>query len=582
MDNNKLGLKIVQVSQGYKDLFEINDDKVWTKNVRDIRNDLKNIDNLDGSSAVLMLTSIDSGHILTIALIIEGRTTDFISAWIYIPASIDITGKELVEIVDAVKKEILLNELNDEKLSQLFSKEYKSAPAAKITSKSTREKFAFRYYGQGAKYTLCELLNDIYQPYYRNYKSIFLLDKSSNLKFNQGDNLTDEKVSPMVYVKSPNHVNSFTPYFNGQPFERPMFAVEGDMIQIEWRRNEYESISTDTTVRKDISFSYPTPDQYIKILPYNYITVLDEENQDINEYELFVAKRKINKNTNIRINEANIKNISVEIRAEGFEPETNQYDLTKSVQIKLIKKTYKYDLRIPTITTINNERFLTITISCHRELKKSPIKGYDTKNSSITPNSTNYLKFKPFTRKFWIISLIYSIIVLLLGIWGGYALNDFIGSKVDNQEVSKLPKENADLKSRTKEHEKHNYTYTPKGETDNNEAYSIEAVISYLDSNNKWNRTEMEKFVEIQGLWDALNHYNLNKILQYEKNLKDSKTFKELVNAIKTNEKHFSGTYCNESDTNITIDKYINKLERAVQQQKKETKNKNSNSQDCW
>ena len=100
MDNNKLGLKIVRINQGYTDLFEINGDQVWTKNVWDIRKDLENIDNLDGSSAVLMLTSVDIGHILTVASLIEGRITDCISAWIYVPASINIAGKELVEIVE--------------------------------------------------------------------------------------------------------------------------------------------------------------------------------------------------------------------------------------------------------------------------------------------------------------------------------------------------------------------------------------------------------------------------------------------------------------------------------------------------
>ena len=146
MDSNKLGVKIVRINQGYTDLLEINGDQKWTKNVWDIREDLKTIDNLDGSSAVLMLTSVDTGHILTIGTLIEGRPNDCISAWLYVPVSINISGKELVEIVDLVKKEILVNERNDERLTQLFSKIYESAPATKIMSKSTGKKCAFRYY----------------------------------------------------------------------------------------------------------------------------------------------------------------------------------------------------------------------------------------------------------------------------------------------------------------------------------------------------------------------------------------------------------------------------------------------------
>lgn len=84
-------------------------------------------------------------------------------------------------------------------------------------------------------------------------------------------------------------------------------------------------------------------------------------------------------------------------------------------------------------------------------MKSSPVKGYVTEDGYVTRNDKNYLRFKPFTRKFWITCLICSIIVLLLGVCGGYALNDFIGGKADNQEISKLTKENADLKSRIKE-----------------------------------------------------------------------------------------------------------------------------------
>ena len=290
MDNNKLGLKIVRINQGYTDLFEINGDQVWTKNVWDIRKDLENIDNLDGSSAVLMLTSVDTGHILTVASLIEGRITDCISAWIYVPASIIIAGKELVEIVDAVKKEILANERNDERLTQLLSKTYESAPASRITTKSNGEKCAYRYYGQKAKYTLAELLKDMCQSYYKNYKSIFLLDNSTSLRCLSGDNLSDHKVYSMVVIKSPGQVDSFVPYIGEQPFVGQMYAIEGDVINIEWRRDGYMPIHTSSTITPGAKYSLPTPNQYVRLLPYNYIKITDEWNQRVEDYELCVAK----------------------------------------------------------------------------------------------------------------------------------------------------------------------------------------------------------------------------------------------------------------------------------------------------
>lgn len=563
MDNNKLGLKIVRINQGYTDLFEINGDQVWTKNVWDIRKDLENIDNLDGSSAVLMLTSVDTGHILTVASLIEGRITDCISAWIYVPASINIAGKELVEIVDAVKKEILANERNDERLTQLLSKTYESAPASRITTKSNGEKCAYRYYGQKAKYTLAELLKDMCQSYYKNYKSIFLLDNSTSLKCLSGDNLSDHKVYSMVVIKSPGQVDSFVPYIGEQPFVGQMYAIEGDVINIEWRRDGYMPIHTSSTITPGAKYSLPTPNQYVRLLPYNYIRITDEWNQRVEDYELYVAKKLVNKGADIPISESMLNNVWVEIYAEGYEPRSGHVNLMQPVHIKMTKEMYSYEFLLP---LKNDEGYYPIKISGNRKVKSSPVKGYVTEDGYVTRNDKNYLRFKPFTRKFWITCLICSIIVLLLGVCGGYALNDFIGGKADNQEVSKLTKENTELKNRIKELEKSNYNYTPKGATNNNEDYSLDAAVSYLDNNNKWNRTEMEKFDDLKGLWDALNERLFDDIIKYEAKLKQSVTFSKVLQAVKANKhKNFAKPYSNDYDIRIHPEQgvsngYINAL----------------------
>lgn len=563
MDNNKLGLKIVRINQGYTDLFEINGDQVWTKNVWDIRKDLENIDNLDGSSAVLMLTSVDTGHILTVASLIEGRITDCISAWIYVPASIIIAGKELVEIVDAVKKEILANERNDERLTQLLSKTYESAPASRITTKSNGEKCAYRYYGQKAKYTLAELLKDMCQSYYKNYKSIFLLDNSTSLRCLSGDNLSDHKVYSMVVIKSPGQVDSFVPYIGEQPFVGQMYAIEGDVINIEWRRDGYMPIHTSSTITPGAKYSLPTPNQYVRLLPYNYIKITDEWNQRVEDYELCVAKKQVNKGDDIQISESMLNNVWVEIYAEGYEPRSGHVNLMQPVHIKMTKEMYSYEFLLP---LKNDEGYYPIKISGNRKVKSSPVKGSVTEDGCVTRNDKNYLRFKPFTRKFWITCLICSIIVLLLGVCGGYALNDFIGGKADNQEISKLTKENTELKNRIKELEKRNYNYTPKGATNNNEDYSLDAAVSYLDNNNKWNRTEMEKFDDLKGLWDALNERLFDDIIKYEAKLKQSVTFSEVLQAVKANKhKNFAKPYSNDYDIRIHPEQgvsngYINAL----------------------
>ena len=372
----------------------------------------------------------------------------------------------------------------------------------------------------------------------------------------------------MVVVKSPGNIDSFVPYIGERPFVGQIYAIEGGTIDIEWRRDGYMPIHTKSTIAPGAKYSVPTPNQYVRVLNYNYIKVVDEWSQRVTDYDLYVAKQRISKNEDIRISEATLNNVWVEIHAEGFEPISGHLNLTQPVQLKLVKETYAYEFLLP---LKNEEGYYPIKISGNRKMKNSPVKGYVTENGYVTRNDKNFLRFKPVTRKFWSTCLICSIIVLLLGICGGYALNDFIGGKADNQEVGKLTKENDDLKSRIKELEKRNYNYVPKGSESNSDEKLVDAAISYIDRNNVWNRTEMEKHEPLKGLWDAMNERRFDDILAYENVLGKSAIFKELVAAItKNRHKPFSCNFnTNPNDFDITIkpdgDKkgYIKALEDA-------------------
>lgn len=66
------------------------------------------------------------------------------------------------------------------------------------------------------------------------------------------------------------------------------------------------------------------------------------------------------------------------------------------------------------------------------------------------------------------------------------------------------------------------------------------------------NRTEMEKFEVIKGLWDALNGRRFDDILRYKQQLQRSKKFMALVAAIDDN-KHKKFQFDFTKDNDITI-----------------------------
>lgn len=569
---NKLGLKIVRINQGYTDLLEINGDAVWTKEVRDIRTDLGNVDNLDGSSAVLMLTSVDTGHILTIAKFIGGRGSDCISAWIYVPASIKIKGEKLEKIVKKVEKEILADQHNDEKLTQLFSESYESVPANINTAKSNGEKCAYRYYGSGTRFGLHELLENMCQSYYKDYKSVFLLEKTSNLKCSTGVDLTTKEVPKAFEIKPPENTKSFAPYYNNQPFTNEIRANKGDKIKVEWKQDGFKPILKEFIVDEGVKCPTPTPNEMIMIVPSKRISVRDKDSGGkIEGYKLIINEVDWSNKEPWEISCEKIDKSEVNISALGYEDYKGTCDLRKENKIEMTKKTNNYKFVIQSKNCGN----LSISYQTQDSLEDCPIEGYEPCSGNIVLGE-NKLEYRPFTKTIKIVLSIIIPVALLAG-WclGDYLNIDYLNKKEisgDKPSTERPVENNGEEKKDTPQ-----ASESPKSESSN-----LEEGIKYLNRHNEWERNEMEKYAELKGLWDALNTYNFEEILRKEE-LKESKKFDKLFKAIdkakdkpKPKEK-----YCSEGDTKITIKTYIDKLNNSKSDGKAPTnKNKTTNQND--
>lgn len=550
MINNKLGLKIVRTNQGYGDGLEVNGEQEWTKNVRDVREDLKNIENLQNDNSILMLTCIDGGHLFTIASLIAGRTTDYISAWIYIPSDLVIPGKILAEIIEVTKKEILAVERNDELLKSKFEKTYEIAQAKRTCQHAVGNQYAYRYYSNDL-YTLQELLDAIHQPYYQKYKSIFFIDRSSKLSCIVGDDLSKEQLYTSILANAPKKADGFIPYVNGKVFDSPMYVSKGEVIEITWKKNGYEPIRTHTKANEGFEYIEPSVNQYRRLIPYDAISVFDERKQPIEQYKLSINHQTVNPGEAVAVSEAALNNVRIDIYADGYDSKGGTADFTKfsSVSIKLSKTSYEYKLAIPVET---EENFKELIITTNRELEKSPIKGYVPQRGHFSRHNTTTLRYSPYNKTFWIQVAVVLSVVLILGVaLGAWGWNKLV--------TEKLRVENNSLKYDIKQLEPkggNNYGSQNTEENTTEQENDVTEVIEYLDNNNVWNREKMEGFPQIKGLWDAINTHDFGKVLELENTLKDSKRFMILISAIKANEKKSFTTNYNtkQNDFDITIE----------------------------
>lgn len=552
MKTNKLGLKIVRINTGYTDVLGINEEQIWAKYVRDVRKELENIDNLSDSSTVLMLTGIPTGNLITIASFIGGRRGDAITAWIYIPMCINILGKELVDIIDAVKKEILADERNDEKLKQLFDKERTVLSVDNIAFTSHGDKWAYRYYGQGIGYSLSDILGgegDIAQSYYRDYKSIFLLDKSSGMKCYSGEDLTNRKLNSTVIVLNPNKHKGFIPYINDVVADRPLRFVIGDRIAVTWKQNGYRTITIETIITENTSWNYPSElDITREFFPNEIINIVDERGKRVDGYYLKINGRQYLDGAvlHLRNNEVRVK---LEISADGFESLQKDFDFDRPYPITLKRKLHRYTFILP-YRAGQVKGSSEIGLSLNEELEDCPFKGYTTRSGFVSSTSDNFLVYNPKKKRSEILYFLISILAsLLVGCCGGI----YLGYRVMSNEVENLETKIVQLEdAKKKEQEKTEQDKKRKAEERKS------AIIKYLDETNVWNRSKMETYSEIAGLWDALNERDFDKILTYRDYLKDSERFDKVIEAIEKNkDKKFKGKYTQDND--ITIEPVDNK-----------------------
>ncbi len=85
------------------------------------------------------------------------------------------------------------------------------------------------------------------------------------------------------------------------------------------------------------------------------------------------------------------------------------------------------------------------------------------------------------------------------------------------------------------------------------------AGIEYLTKHNRWNRDEMEKIPALQGLWDAVNHYDLETIRKYAE-VMECPPLTTIVEGLE--QSHKTGYYASKNDRNITLSTYIRRLQQ--------------------
>ena len=552
----------------------MNTDSKWENSVGEIA-EIKQIDRPnDQDWCILVLQSIEYGNVIRIITPNAGRH-DYMSASIFVPYGIIISGKELEDIISKTKSELLVwrKEASKAVLSLLFSGSYEMVDLYKKPAiEEFSNKIAYRYYG--GLYALYELMDKLNQPYYDSYKYIFLFESESGISC-KGDDLTNKDLIESMILNPPSSVDGFDPYIDGQKFNQARYAFEGDNITIEWKRKGYKTIRKEIKVQKEIECPKPSPNEYVIEYPYEYIRVKDENGQEIENYNLWIDGSLIRKGKVAEISEAKKSQSQVEVSANGYEEYKQSHDLRarRYLDIILKKKNYSYTF---VLFSKDNKKLEVEYSTTKKFLESSPIKGYKARNG-IVRGITNSLEYSPFSKSIKIVICVAFAIVLFMGIAGGfYFTKQFYADKISSLQL-KVEEVNKELSQRKVAQSLEQPIEESHMSNDN-----WDRIVKYLDKQKKWKKDEMDKFPEIVGLWDAINSYDKRTIESFQVNLSQSENYKRLLEAITNVKTQLSGPYNRkENDFVITVDSYIEKLHEKTAEGSNSDKH-NSNGQDDW
>lgn len=566
---NKIGFRIYRFKEGPSVGLTVNEGD-WTKKVVDIRDILKLYNSEDESKFAMFMSFSENGAYITIARSISGRGGDNTAAWIYIPNNLEVTGTEIISIIDVVKEELSASKSNVERLTQIFNKDYRTTESADYMPSSSEKIFAKRNVGF---YPLKGIIGEKrYQPIYSNYNAILIndMDGMEIVDKNITDLSSETMVETLVFCPPVKQdlPSGVTVHFNtsGYPqFNKPVRVCKSKHINLVFKRTGFDDIPyIDRVKENDQLCGVPRYDWKKPIFKgqFKIIAAHDSNVNLTDDATITVNNEELTWHQPIKISEHNALQAKVRISVNGYEPAEEYIDLlhaANSITVKLHRAERAQSWKIELAnghTAVMDLR--SKYLSCDRY--ESPIKGYSREDG--IQRYTNFGVLKQRAIGFLMAVATFVVIFLSVALFEWYDNHNFMWQlgwpplKVEESSTTQESNHSNDEKNNTSE------------QNQANQDRSISRAIAYLDNEvGVWQRDSLIKYPELDGLFEELNSYEFNKILNRYSKLYESKNFKRIYDTIMSNkDKKFDGNFCSEGDYSITVSNYEKKLKKAIVQ----------------
>lgn len=559
---NKLGFAIKLASQGASNAIECNKGQ-WTNKVVDIREYLKLFNGLQGTDNIVTFMSFDEeGCFLTQFRAISGRVGDFLSGWIYIPNTIDATGEEIMSAYNYVQNILSQSNLSGLKddIESFFSKEY---PLKEVVAKyvaSRGELYGVRLLDCYGHYTLKEIIGEHrYQPYYSDYKAVFLLNyeevKITKEAINFFKDLTKKEIVRTSILVPPTNASlqalgsgTKIHLMDGSDFNQSLLVNVGSKVPLYLSRIGFENMKFEVTVsseRQNIDLSN-VKITWMKKISASMFTVRTG-NQKTKGVRISVNGKDVTSREYL-LPEEDCRKALIEISAPDYETFEQRRDL--------LDDNLDISLRRKISIKLSNGRIADMAIESKYlpSYPKSPLTGYEYKYDECSGDEILGLdSMSVWKQRLW--GFLAAVVAVMLII--AYVAFD---TWIDTHH----------FKFGLPPWEENKPVQTTKPITDNNiekaevieinEPQINQQTLDYLNQNAQWEKSKLDKDSLTKDLYDMINCYRFDDILNVRiencDKFNEIKEISELMlsNGFLLSEMQYS------SDGTITISRWIKKV----------------------
>lgn len=573
---NKLGFAIKLASQGVGNAIECNKGQ-WTNKVVDIREYLKLFNGLQGTDNIVTFMSFDEGGcFLTQLRAISGRSGDFLSGWIYIPNTIEASGEDVMNTYNYVRNILSQSNLSDlkEDIESFFSKEYPSKEVAAQYVASKGQLYGVRFLGH---YTLKEIVGEHrYQPYYSDYKAVFLLNKEEEVTIrkeaaNSFRNLTDKDIVKTSILVPPANASLQTlgrgtkiHTIDGSDFNQPLLVNVGSKVLLILSRIGFENMKFEVNVTSerqvvDLSNVKIT---WMKKISASMFTVRNRKQEKIDKGVRISVNGTDITFQEILVSEEDCRQALVKVSAPDFEVfEQRRSLLIDDLDITLSRKVKQAQ----TVVELSNGSYGEMTIESKHLPSNydSPLKGYEFDEDYHGNKILKLSSWFVWKQRLWGFLAALAAAMLIIA----YAAFD---AWIDTHHFTfGLPPWEEDILVVTDS--------TQDAEVTDTSAQINQQILDYLNQNDQWEKVKLDQDSLTNGLYDMINNYRFSDILNVEiDNCDKINRVKEISQHMIDNGFSLSGSYS--QDGTITIQKWIDAVNVKYEQQLTENEVNSSES----